>query len=150
MEQESVGSWENQQGKRVVLLEPDSPWYIRRGRNPPPIGIIEQDTTKLNDVSYDNAEYKTNFMMDTHRGHMGYGHSYASRQGRRCQCLDDCPHKDVDRDNNPRTPKDDFLLEHFGMLKSDSWFSYQNILFASVVVLVSYYIFKMYWSWRSS
>lgn len=79
---ESHDSWRTQEGKRVVLIEPDIPWYITKKKTIPE-GMIKQTIKDLNQVQYrDNADYKSLFLMDLHRPDLGYGYSYAQRQGK--------------------------------------------------------------------
>jgi hypothetical protein len=88
--QESVGSWETAKGKKVVLIQPDNPWYINKKKSMPE-GLIRQGRTELNKEWYrDNANFNSKFMMDVTRPNMGYGYSYADRQGQQVYCLDDC------------------------------------------------------------
>jgi hypothetical protein len=121
--QEITDQWKSSTGKRVVLLEPDYPWYINKtGRIPE--GIVVPKRTELNQVAYrDNADYKTNFMMDTTKIDLGYGHSYAARLGAPCAALSDCDNIE---------PKDQFILENFdGEIKQQP---YQFNLIASVLL----------------
>jgi len=77
---ESSNSWETQAGKRVVLVEPDIPWYITKKKTMPE-GVIQQTVGELNQVEYrDNADFKSEFKMKFYRPDMGYGYSYAQRQ----------------------------------------------------------------------
>lgn len=102
----SDNNWINQDGKKVILIEPDEPWYIGldKKEKEKPKGIMKKKYVKLNEVSYrNNADYKTNFVMDTTRPDMGYGYSYASRLGQPCLCK---------RDDKINCTKK--LTEHFG------------------------------------
>jgi hypothetical protein len=82
-------TWRTRRGKKVILIEPNNPWYINKKSTP--IGIFKQKRTELNKKEYsDTAKFHSTFMMDTHKSHMGYGHSYEQRKGRPCLCLDDC------------------------------------------------------------
>lgn len=88
--QETNDNWITQKGKKVILIEPDNPWYINKNGKKPE-GIIRQKLSKLNLTDYKNtANFHSTFMMDTHKPHMGYGHSYEQRKGRPCLCLEDC------------------------------------------------------------
>lgn len=134
--QDDYGTWKTQTGKRVILFEPDNPWYINRRKTEEPEGIIQQGLKVLNQVDYrDNANYRSSFMMDTNKSHMGYGHSYASRLGRRCLCLDDC-------DKKPSNPKDEFILEPFGEEIEDSSINRWLIILAVIIVIL---IFLLWW-----
>lgn len=91
-EQVSYDQWKTQKGKRVVLIEPDNPWYINNGHvqiDKQPEGLIDQYNLPLNELSYGNAEAKSSFMLDPTKLDLGYGHSYADRLGKPCVCLED-------------------------------------------------------------
>ena len=100
--QEVVNHWETQNGKNVILIEPDNPWYITKKKNTIE-GIIKQERTPLNQVDYKNADFPSSFMMDVYRPDLGYGHSYAERKGSRVFCIDDCKNKYLN----------DLVLENF-------------------------------------
>jgi len=91
-QQEPRDSWVTQNGNRVILIEPDNPWYINKSSdNIKPIGIMKQRLKKLNEVEYrDNANFDSSFMMDVKRPDMGYGYSMAQRKGAPCKCAEKC------------------------------------------------------------
>jgi len=131
-DQKSNESWVTQTGQKVVLVEPDNPWYVTK-KNNMPIGIIKQDPVELNKVEYrDNADYHSNFMMDFHRADLGLGHSYAAHQGRPCTCLD-CSN----------APKNDPVFEYFAETKDKkqvkatkkSFFDF-NVIASSLLFLI--------------
>lgn len=100
-----TSKWRTIKGKKVILIEPEEPWYINRG-NKKPIGITKENVTELNKVEYrDHADFHSNFMMDTNKPDLGYGYSYADRAGASCHCLDDCDKSS----HNTNVP----VLEHF-------------------------------------
>lgn len=79
---DSSNSWKTQSGKRVILIEPDIPWYITKKKTMPE-GVIKQNIKDLNQVEYrDNADFQSTFIMDLNRPDMGYGYSYAQREGK--------------------------------------------------------------------
>ncbi|QKF94080.1 putative vacuolar protein sorting-associated protein 62 [Fadolivirus algeromassiliense] len=87
---EPSNSWKTQEGKRVILVEPDIPWYITKKKTIPE-GMIKQNIKELNKVEYrDNADFQSMFIMDLHRPDVGYGYSYAQRQGKQF-LSSDCP-----------------------------------------------------------
>ena len=84
-------SWKTHEGKRVMLVEPDIPWYITKKTAFPPGGYDIQSQGKLNEKEYrDNADFNSTFVMDGTRPDMGYGYSYAQRKGKDRACFDDC------------------------------------------------------------
>ena len=133
--QESYEPWKTQSGKKVILVEPDTPWYINKKKNIPE-GIIRQSVKKLNQKEYrNNADFKSNFMMDVTRPDMGYGYSYAQRQGQRVLCLDDCDKNSPDDilfegfDNDTKQKKIDFNVIACSLL-----------LLIFLLVVIRYYI----------
>jgi len=104
--QDYYQKWYTKKGKKVILIEPNNPWYINKKRVIEPEGVIRQHRLELNKNDYDNAKYESSFMMDTNRLDMGYGHSYAERGGKPCACVEDC-------NKIQNNPKDEFILEHF-------------------------------------
>jgi hypothetical protein len=88
---DNVTNWITEKGKYVQLVEPDMPWYIVKNQNREPKGIVHTKQKLLNEVEYrDNANYKTNFVLDVTRPDMGYGHKYSDRGGEPCKCDSDC------------------------------------------------------------
>lgn len=85
----SGNKWVTVEGKEVILMEPDVPWYINMGPRKP-IGLIKNKYIKLNDVEYKNADFKSNFVINPQRQDMGYGYSLADRQGEPCLCKGGC------------------------------------------------------------
>lgn len=67
----SSDKWEMQKGKKVILIEPDNPWWLNK---------INTAGQKINDQS--------KFVMDLDRPDMGYGYSYAARLGKPCTMKD--------------------------------------------------------------
>lgn len=84
-------SWTTHEGKRVILIEPDIPWYILKGRtNAPPDGYPIQQLGKLNQKEYrDNADFDSTFIMNEYPD-MGYGYSLDQRKGKERVCFDNC------------------------------------------------------------
>lgn len=149
-DQEEKKSWKTQTGKQVVLIEPDNPWYINK-TDKKPEGIVYTGQKLLNNLEYrDNADFYSTFMMDSYRGDMGYGYSYAQRKGRDALCLDDC-------DKIPANPKDRFILEHFDGEKEEEEketsfirSNYVNYV-ASCLLLVLFImiVYRLYKNYRS-
>jgi len=85
-------NWNIQSGKKVVLIESDDPWYIRkRAQHPILISkIINNNKPVLPDAdrypTYKNADYKSDFMLDVKSKSLGYGNSYKERLGQPCAC----------------------------------------------------------------
>lgn len=124
--QETDDNWVTKRGKRVVLIEPDNPWYINKVKRP--VGIIKQKPIKLNEKTYQNADYYSKFMMDTTRPDMGYGYSLAQRLGRSCSCLEDCN----------KVPDNQKLFEHFDeevLPEEESLFNF-NLIACSLLLIV--------------
>lgn len=92
---ESYDSWITRQGRNVILVKPDTPWFISKGKmahdihtkhikpvfkNPEVYG--EDSKT----VESDWAAYKTGQEIDNTVPHLGYGYSYLSRlEGVNCK-----------------------------------------------------------------
>ena len=86
----SGDKWITQEGKEVILMEPDVPWYINLGVRKP-IGLIKPKYTELNRVDYRaNADFTSDFVLDPTRPDMGYGYSLSDRKGEPCLCKADC------------------------------------------------------------
>jgi hypothetical protein len=69
-------------GKNVVLVEAENPWYANKD-----VTVIQNAITpdsELTDIEYDFGAFKSNFNIDARRKDLGYGSSYASRQGEPC------------------------------------------------------------------
>ena len=134
----NIDSWITQSGKNVLLVEPDTPWYILK-RNSMPEGLIKQSVKELNTKGgyRNNADFKSTFMMDLNKPDLGYGHSYASRQGMRALCLDDCSNID------PNLP----VFEDFKEDVSESKINFNSIacsllLLIILLIIIRYYYFK--------
>jgi len=92
---ESIDSWINRKGKSVILVTPDTPWFIKKGKkshhiytNPKPI-FKHNPVGQSTNINYDlqnKAKYKTSQTIDPSRFDLGYGYSYADRlQGVGCK-----------------------------------------------------------------
>lgn len=92
-------SWDKYQGKTVVLVENNNPWFVNHDTvvriNPSNIAseIFDSDIFK-NDPSYqpnfltnmrNNVDFKSSFIIDPESPNLGYGHSFAARGGTLCQ-----------------------------------------------------------------
>jgi hypothetical protein len=73
----------DQKGRSVVLVKSDNPWYINKDITE--IKKVEQKDS-LNDglVYRTHADVLPEFQLDLEKPDLGYGHSYASRQGKVC------------------------------------------------------------------
>lgn len=75
--------WNTYKGKNVILVESENPWYINKDITHPMKIASRQELTDDRYKAY--ADYRpTRFIMDTTKPDLGYGHSYASRQGEPC------------------------------------------------------------------
>lgn len=90
---ESIDSWINKKGKKVILTVPDTPWYIDKGKksshinvkNIKPIFKFNVTGVDNNDKFKNNAVYKTSQKMDIKKHHLGFGYSMKDRlQGVNC------------------------------------------------------------------
>jgi hypothetical protein len=70
-------------GKSVVLVEAENPWYANKDMSVIQ-NVINTYTEPQNDLDYGFADFKSNFNIDARRKDLGYGSSYASRQGEKC------------------------------------------------------------------
>lgn len=133
--QEDNESWRTRHGKKVILLQPDNPWFIDRGQKLEPVGIVKTNIKKLNEVSYrDNADFNSQFMMDVRTPSMGYGYSLADREGKPCSCLDDCNRKG----------NDEFVFENFTQDNDNNGYSFNTIAcvlitFVAILAILRYY-----------
>jgi len=148
--QDSVESWKTQYGKRVVLLEPDNPWYINKGQKKKPEGVVMQYPKELNTVDYrDNADVYDKFMMDVHTPSMGYGYSLDQRRGRPCSCLDDCdklPSKEFTFENFDADNKND--NDDTGAKKTG--FNFNLIACTLLTIVILLVVVRMILNWRRS
>jgi hypothetical protein len=84
---DSLGDWHDVSGRRVVLVESDNPWYINKSKEEPPI-YKKQEHNKLKTIKgktlYNRANYKSLYKINPYSPNIGYGHSYASRLGSKC------------------------------------------------------------------
>lgn len=77
-------TWDKYQGKTVVLVESDNPWYINED-------VTHQKKIKninyipVDDIGYRfNADFKSTRVLDITQPHIGFGHSIADRDGISC------------------------------------------------------------------
>lgn len=78
--------WDYYKGKTVVLVGSDNPWYINKEFTVPR-RYTENANFIVNDIDSDGheyANYSTDFNIDARKPDLGYGYSYASRQGKEC------------------------------------------------------------------
>lgn len=76
--------WKTARGTKVVLVEPDMPWYINI--KTPPEGILTVSKKKgfKNPPENNYAKFDSKFVMDPTRPDMGYGYSLKDRLGEPC------------------------------------------------------------------
>lgn len=88
--QDSIATWKTQEGKNVILVQPDIPWYVNKKKD------IYEHIDKENHNSYhDYAKVDSKFALDPSRPDMGYGYSLAQHRGKPCQCLE-CKEKNIE------------------------------------------------------
>jgi len=92
-------SWDKYQGKTVVLVESDNPWFINADTTYPKkvkhINYIPGD-----DVGYRfNADFKSTQVLDRNSPHLGLGHSIADRSGSDCSKIEKFDGKIAEDDN---------------------------------------------------
>jgi hypothetical protein len=76
-------NWADVKGKSVVLVESDNPWYVNKDTTT--MINYKQGLELNNNLAYrENADYKSNFIMDNTKRDLGYGHSYSDRLGTCC------------------------------------------------------------------
>jgi hypothetical protein len=94
-------SWKNEYGKNVILIEPDTPWYINKeSNNKINEPIIIHNTPELNNAEYrDNADFDSKFIIDRDNPSMGYGYSMAQRRVKSCTTNDNIENFDSNKPN---------------------------------------------------
>lgn len=77
-------SWSKFQGKTVVLVENENPWFINKDQA---FRQRYNENQKLfDDINYrDHADYKSLFRLDSESPTLGYGYSYSDRLGTNCK-----------------------------------------------------------------
>ncbi|ARF11396.1 hypothetical protein Klosneuvirus_1_253 [Klosneuvirus KNV1] len=119
--QDSIATWKTQEGKNVVLIQPDIPWYVNKKKD------AQKYMDNLNNNTYyDYAKFDSKFALDPSRPDMGYGYSYAQRHGKPCQCLE------CKKQNN---------VEHFD---SSEKFSLNTFIFTLFFIVVALIIIRRY------
>lgn len=77
-------TWDKYQGKTVVLVESDNPWFINEDVTYP-VKIKNINYIPTDDVGYRfNADFKSTRVLDGKKPHLGFGHSIADRDGISC------------------------------------------------------------------
>jgi hypothetical protein len=80
--------WDKYHGKTVVLVESNNPWYVNTDQTVRLENIYSGNHIS-DDVGYrNNADFKSRFIMDPNGHHLGYGASYADRQGESCDKIE--------------------------------------------------------------
>ena len=134
--QESVEPWRTRTGKRLILIEPDTPWYINKNKNIQK-GLIKLVKRELNKKEYrDNADFKSNFALNIYRPDMGYGYSYAQRHENTQKYLDS-------NDYNKSSP-DDVVFENFDDTIPQKKINF-NVITCSLLLLILLLIVVRYY-----
>lgn len=123
--QDTHDKWHTIKGRKVILHEPDNPWYVNKSYKPE--GIMRPEITNLNDVGYENtAQYSPHFMIDPTSPNVGHGHSYADRNGARYynQCY---LREDFNDDNIQNKNNDIFML-----------------IYCVIIILITFALIKWY------
>jgi hypothetical protein len=73
-------------GKTVVLVDSDDPWYVNNDITVPKkhVDMFGIDNVNNEIHNYKLGDFKSYFNIDATRPDLGYGYSYASRQGDKC------------------------------------------------------------------
>jgi hypothetical protein len=91
---QSSESWKTHIGKKVMLIQPDIPWYITKKKTIPEY-LIVQSINKLNEKQYrDNADFNSSVTINPNRPDMGYGYSYAQRKNQDAEYFTDYGHEE--------------------------------------------------------
>jgi hypothetical protein len=121
-------------GKKVVLVESNNPWYINKDLSDPidPSHIIKMvdDRISLNDYPQ-SAPYKSKFVMDKMSASMGYGHSFADHQGKPCNYPKLCDKVEGFSQKKSKKPKFSkiiliLLVAFIILITMKIWFSKNN------------------------
>jgi len=100
--QDSIATWKTQEGKNVILMQPETPWYINKKKD------IYKNIDKDKHNSYhDYSNFDSKFALDPSHPDMGYGYSYAQRQGKPCQCLECKKQNDIELFNDTNDDTND-------------------------------------------
>jgi hypothetical protein len=71
-------------GKNIILVDSDDPWYENKELSIVQPNIIKTNFDAINGYTENSALFKTDFKMDPHKKNLGYGYSFADRQGVPC------------------------------------------------------------------
>ena len=95
-------AWNKYKGKTVVLVESDNPWYINVDNTIPMTVKPNTSFDNLNKLRprNNNADVKTNIILDQTRPNLGMGYSYDTRQGFDCQKIEGFGMADTYAQNN--------------------------------------------------
>lgn len=81
LSQKSNHPWVTQEGKRVILVEADDPWFINISEDMD-IETISRTSPTTDEQSINvHDKFTSNFIMNTHSPNLGYGYSYLDRLG---------------------------------------------------------------------
>jgi hypothetical protein len=83
---ENTNKWEIQKGKKVILIEPDIPWYVDKQKSEA-MSDVRSVTPKNQSNDFGDARRK--FILDLNKPDLGYGYSYAQRLGKPCTDADE-------------------------------------------------------------
>ena len=114
-------NWDKYHGKTVVLVENDNPWFVNDD-------VVTKKTYNTagavlhDDIVYrENADYKSNFVMDINSPSMGYGYSFADKGGIPCD-----------------------KIEGFGQINSKSCSGDMQIIAIIILIAVILMLYKMF------
>lgn len=80
--------WDKYQGKSVVLVENDNPWYVNTDTTIQQLHI-KQPLNLRDDVKYkNNQDFESKFIMDPNNPSLGYGYSFSDRGGIPCSSIE--------------------------------------------------------------
>lgn len=125
---DSIATWKTQEGKNVILTQPKSPWYIKKKKD---INTTSKNNTEHNSY-HDYADFESKFVLDPSRPDMGYGYSFAQRQGKPCQCLE-CK-------NNI----EQFNTNNNDQIDSNNKFSLNTYIFALFFIIIALILIRRY------
>lgn len=115
-------TWDKYQGKTVVLVENDNPWYvnsdttIQKPVKLPPFKLYD-------DIKYrENDDYKSDFIIDKNDPTLGFGYSFADRSGIPCNQING--------------------IEGFGSIKK---YSTDIQIICIIIIIALLLIFYKYW-----
>lgn len=76
--------WDKYQGKTVVLVENDNPWYVNTDTTYKMPYVTKQQNLRDDILYRNNQDYENKFVMDPKSPTLGYGYSFSDRGGIPC------------------------------------------------------------------